>query len=119
MGAVAIIALFYTAQINLVALGGAAAVLAVMALCNRMGLKSLGLYLPLALILWYAMLLSGVHATIAGVLAAMPIPLDKTPGAPDSKVSPLHRPEHALHPLVAFAIVPLFGFSHDDRKSVV
>src|SRR3546814_7876739 len=51
MGAVAIIALFYTAQINLVALGGAAAVLAVMALCNRMGLKSLGLYLPLALIL--------------------------------------------------------------------
>src|SRR3546814_19032773 len=87
MGSVAIIALFYTAQINRVALGGGAAVLAVMALCNRMGLKSLGLYLPLALILWYAMLLSGVHATIAGVLAAMTIPLAKTPGAPASKVS--------------------------------
>src|SRR3546814_6692316 len=83
-----------------------------MALCNRMGLKSLGLYLPLALILWYAMLLSGVHATIAGVLAAMTIPLDKTPGAPDNKVSPLHRLEHALHPWVAFAIVPLFGFAN-------
>src|SRR3546814_18309251 len=58
------------------------------------------------------MLLSGVHATIAGVLAAMTIPLDKTPGAPDSKVSPLHRLEHALHPWVAFAIVPLFGFAN-------
>src|SRR3546814_19613991 len=83
-----------------------------MARCNRMGLKSLGLYLPLALILWCAMLLSGVHATFAGVLAAMTIPLDKTPGAPDSKVSPLHRLEHALHPWVAFAIVPLFGFAN-------
>src|SRR3546814_7533445 len=72
--------------------------LAIMMLCNRMGLKSLILYLLMALILWYAMLLSGVHATIAGVLAAMTIPLEKTPGAPDSTTSPLHRLEHALHP---------------------
>src|SRR3546814_3444390 len=71
--------------------------LAIMMLCNRMGLKSLILYLLMALILWYAMLLSGVHATIAGVLAAMTIPLEKTPGAPDSTTSPLHRLEHALH----------------------
>jgi NhaA family Na+:H+ antiporter len=62
--------------------------------------------------LWYAMLLSGVHATIAGVLAAMAIPFDRTPGAPDSATSPLHRLEHALHPWVAFAIVPLFGFAN-------
>jgi len=112
MGAVVIIALFYTAKINLIALAGAAAVLTVMMLCNRLGLKSLLLYLPMALLLWYAMLLSGVHATIAGVLAAMAIPLEKTPGAPDSATSPLHRLEHALHPWVAFVIVPLFGFAN-------
>src|SRR3546814_10618090 len=63
-------------------------------------------------LLWYAMLLSGVHATIAGVLAAMAIPFERTPGAPDSRTSPLHRLEHALHPWVAFAIVPLFGFAN-------
>ncbi len=112
MGAVAIIALFYTAKINLVALGAAAAILAVMFAAGRMGVKSLALYLLLFAILWYAMLLSGVHATIAGVLAAMAIPFERTSGAPDSAASPLHRLEHALHPWVAFAIVPLFGFAN-------
>lgn len=112
MGAVAIIALFYTAKINLLALGAAAAMLGIMFACNRLGVRSLIAYLLMFLILWYAMLLSGVHATIAGVLAAMTIPLEKTPGAPDSATSPLHRLEHALHPWVAFAIVPLFGFAN-------
>src|SRR3546814_875678 len=83
-----------------------------MYLFNRSGVKSLIVYLLLFVILWYAMLLSGVHATIAGVLAAMAIPLEKTPGHPDSATSPLHRLEHALHPWVAFAIVPLFGFAN-------
>lgn len=112
MGAVAIIALFYTAKINLLALGAAAIVLGIMFVCNRAGVKSLALYMLLFAALWYAMLLSGVHATIAGVLAAMAIPFDRTPGAPDSQTSPLHRLEHALHPWVAFAIVPLFGFAN-------
>jgi NhaA family Na+:H+ antiporter len=112
MGAVAIIALFYTAKINMVALGAAAAILALMFAMNRSGVKSLILYLLMFLLLWYAMLLSGVHATIAGVLAAMAIPFERTPGAPDSRTSPLHRLEHALHPWVAFAIVPLFGFAN-------
>jgi NhaA family Na+:H+ antiporter len=112
MGAVAIIALFYTAKINMIALGGAAAILSVMFACNRNGIKSLVLYMILFALLWYAMLLSGVHATIAGVLAAMAIPFERTPGAPDSRTSPLHRLEHALHPWVAFAIVPLFGFAN-------
>ena len=112
MGAVAIIALFYTAKLNLLALAAAATIFAVMFVCNRMGVKSLFVYLLLFAILWYAMLLSGVHATIAGVLAAMAIPLERTPGAPDSATSPLHRLEHALHPWVAFAIVPLFGFAN-------
>jgi NhaA family Na+:H+ antiporter len=112
MGAVAIIALFYTAKINLLALAAAGALFAVMFVCNRMGVKSLIVYLLLFAALWYAMLLSGVHATIAGVLAAMAVPFERTPGAPDSQTSPLHRLEHALHPWVAFAIVPLFGFAN-------
>src|SRR3990167_3411395 len=112
MGAVAIIALFYTAKINLVALAAAAAILGIMFACNRGGVKNLPLYLLLFAFLWYAMLLSGVHATIAGVLAAMTIPFERTPGTPDSATSPLHRLEHGLHPWVAFAIVPLFGFAN-------
>lgn len=112
MGAVAIIALFYTAKLNLVALGAAAAILGVMFAMGRAGVNRIGVYLVLFAVLWYLMLLSGVHATIAGVLAAMTIPLDRTPGEPDSATSPLHRLEHALHPLVAFAIVPLFGFAN-------
>ena len=112
MGAVAIIALFYTAKINLVALGAAAVLLCVMFAMGRMRVRSLPLYLLMFALLWYAMLLSGVHATIAGVLAAMAIPFDRTPGAPDSETSPLHRLEHGLHPWVAFAIVPLFGFAN-------
>lgn len=112
MGAVAIIALFYTAKIDLVALAAAAAVLGLMFALNRFGVKRLAVYLLLFVVLWYAMLLSGVHATIAGVLAAMAIPFEATPGAPDSATSPLHRLEHGLHPWVAFAIVPLFGFAN-------
>jgi len=112
MGAVAIIALFYTAKINLLALAAAAVILGLMFAMGRMRVKSLPLYLLMFALLWYAMLLSGVHATIAGVLAAMAIPFDRTPGAPDSETSPLHRLEHGLHPWVAFAIVPLFGFAN-------
>jgi len=112
MGAVAIIALFYTAKINLLALGAAAMILGLMFAMGRLRVKSLPLYLLMFVFLWYAMLLSGVHATIAGVLAAMAIPFERTPGAPDSEHSPLHRLEHGLHPWVAFAIVPLFGFAN-------
>lgn len=112
MGAVVIIALFYTAKIDVTALAAAAIIFAVMFGLGRMGLKRLSIFLVLAAMLWFAMLLSGVHATIAGVLAAMTIPIEKTPGAPDSATSPLHRLEHALHPWVAFAIVPIFGFAN-------
>jgi len=112
MGAVAIIALFYTAKINLIALGAAAFILGLMFTMARLRVKSLPLYLLMFAFLWYAMLLSGVHATIAGVLAAMAIPFERTPDAPDSAHSPLHRLEHGLHPWVSFAIVPLFGFAN-------
>lgn len=112
MGAVAIIALAYTADLNLVALLAAAVILVLMAGMSRRGERRLWLFLIFAAALWLAVLLSGVHATVAGVLAALTIPIDRTPGAPDAATSPLHRLEHALQPWVAFLIVPLFGFAN-------
>ena len=106
LGAVIIIALFYTAQVNLWALGGVAAVTAALIGLNVMGVKRLAFYLPLGIALWYFMHESGVHATLAGVVLALTIPTDQ------SDHSPLHRLEHALHKWVAFAIVPLFGFAN-------
>lgn len=112
MGAVAIIALFYTSQINMIALIAAAGILAIMFALNRSGVRSLVFYLFWFLLLWVAVLLSGVHATIAGVLAAFAIPIVKTPGRPDAPESPLHRLEHALDVPVSFLIVPIFGFAN-------
>jgi NhaA family Na+:H+ antiporter len=112
MGAVAIIALAYTQSLNTLALGIAAGLLAVMHFLNRGGVRALAPYLLLAACLWYAVLMSGVHATVAGVLAAAMIPVQPTPGAPDSAESPLHRLEHSITPWVAFLIVPLFGFAN-------
>jgi NhaA family Na+:H+ antiporter len=106
MGAVAIIALFYTHGLGLAALGGAAAVALAMLALNRFGVRVLWPYLIGFAALWYLVLLSGVHATIAGVVAAMLIP------SGEQNNSPLHRLEHALSPWVAFAIVPLFGFAN-------
>ena len=112
MGAVAIIALAYTPAIDTLALGIAAAILFVMYAMGKNGVTRLSVFLICAAALWYAVLASGVHATIAGVLAAAAIPVVKTPGAPDSAVSPLHRLEHGIAPWVAFLIVPLFGFAN-------
>jgi Na+:H+ antiporter, NhaA family len=112
MGAVAIIALFYTAQLDFLWLAAAATIWAVMLMLGRRGVMTLWPYLLLAVLLWYATLLSGVHATIAGVLAAFAIPLRRTLAAPDAEDSPLHRLEHVLAKPVAFFIVPLFGFAN-------
>ncbi|HVJ01832.1 MAG TPA: Na+/H+ antiporter NhaA [Sphingomonas sp.] len=112
MGSVAIIAVAYTDSIDSLALGMAALVLLAMYVLGRSGVTRLGIYLPLAVLLWYFVFRSGVHATIAGVAAAMMIPIRTTPGAPDAHDSPLHRLEHALHPWSAFVIVPLFGFAN-------
>jgi Na+:H+ antiporter, NhaA family len=112
MGAVAIIALAYTASISGMWLALAGVVLGAMVLLNKVGVKRLWPFLILAAALWYCVFLSGVHATIAGVAAALTIPITKSPGAPDDVESPLHRLEHALVPWVAYAIVPLFGFAN-------
>lgn len=110
MGAVAIIALAYTQGIDLPALAGAAAALLLMWGLNRLGVQKLAPYLLAFAALWYCTLLSGVHATVSGVLTAMFIPIKPTPGAPDAADSPLHRLEHAVHPWSAYLIVPFFGF---------
>ncbi len=112
MGAVAIIALFYTAQLNLTALAVAALIWLLMMAFNRCKVTALWPYLILAALLWYATLLSGVHATIAGVMAAFAIPLRRSLGAPDAEDPTLHRLEHVLAKPVAFFIVPLFGFAN-------
>ncbi|HQV02852.1 MULTISPECIES: Na+/H+ antiporter NhaA [unclassified Novosphingobium] len=112
MGAVVIIALAYTASIKGLALLAAAAILGGMMLLNRTGVRHLAPYLAGFALLWFAVLVSGVHATIAGVLAAFTVPVVASPGKPDSPDSPLHRLEHGLHPWSAFLIVPLFGFAN-------
>ncbi len=112
LGAVAIIALAYTERLDPLALAAAGAILLALWTLGRLGVRGLWVYLIGAALLWYAVLLSGVHATVAGVLAAAAVPMVKTPGAPDAAHSPLHRLEHALAPWVAFVVVPLFGFAN-------
>ena len=112
LGAVIIIALFYTADLSLPMLGGAAATLAVLYGLNKAGVSRLWPYLALGLILWGFVMLSGVHATIAGVLLALTIPLRLSVGRPDDPTSPLHILEHALHPWSAFLVLPIFGFAN-------
>jgi len=79
---------------------------------NRFGVVRLWPYLVAFALLWLLVLMSGVHATIAGVVAAMTIPIRPSPGAPDDHESPLHRLEHGLNPWVAYGVVPLFGFAN-------
>jgi NhaA family Na+:H+ antiporter len=112
LGAVIIIALFYTAELSGLYLGLAALTVAALIALNRFGVKMLAPYLVLGAILWWFVLQSGVHATLAGVVLALTIPLTKTPTGPESKTSPLHRLEHAIAPAVAFAVVPIFGFAN-------
>jgi Na+:H+ antiporter, NhaA family len=112
MGAVVIIALFYTADVNILALVGAGFLFSMLRAMNMLGFRELTYYLALGAVLWVLVFLSGVHATIAGVLLATVIPLRRSPGTVESAASPLHRLEHALQPAVAFVILPIFGFAN-------
>jgi NhaA family Na+:H+ antiporter len=113
LGAVVIIALFYTGGLSLPWLGAAAVVLAALVALNRMGVLRLAPYIVLGVILWVVVLKSGIHATLAGVALALTVPLRRAPGIEsDLAASPLHRMEHALHGAVPFVIVPLFGFAN-------
>jgi NhaA family Na+:H+ antiporter len=106
IGAIAIIALFYTAQTDGTMLLGAGAVLLVLAMFGRARVASSIPYVILGAVLWVLVLKSGVHATLAGVAAAMCVPLRA------GEARPLERMEHALHPYVAFLVIPIFGFAN-------
>lgn len=114
LGAVVIIALFYTADLSGTYLLCSAAIIAALYLLQRKGVNTLVPYLLLGGALWFCILRSGVHATLAGVLLAMFIPIRLTPAKPEASdaASPLHRLEHSLHVPVAFFIVPVFGFAN-------
>ncbi|WP_176055945.1 Na+/H+ antiporter NhaA [Brucella intermedia] len=114
LGAVIVIGLFYTTGVVLMDLGLAAAVVAALIALNLGGVKRLTPYLLLGLVLWFFTYRSGVHATIAGVLLALTIPIKRTPAKPEATVSesPLHLLEHSLIKPVSFIIVPIFGFAN-------
>ena len=108
LGAIIIIALFYTADLSLFALGIAAVCIVALLALNLCNVVRIAAYVIVGVILWVSVLKSGVHATLAGVVLAFAIPLD-VKGAPKS---PLEELEHKLHPWVAFGIMPLFAFAN-------
>lgn len=107
LGAIVIIALFYTADLQAGYLAAALAPLAVLLALNRLGVGRIAPYIIVGTVLWVLVLKSGVHATLAGVATAFFIPLRDRSGT-----SPLHALEHALAPYVALLIVPLFAFGN-------
>jgi Na+:H+ antiporter, NhaA family len=109
LGAILIIATFYASDLSFVALAVAAVFAAALYWLNRRGEKRLVPYIVLGFMLWAVMLFSGIHATLAGVILAMMIPI-KSSG--DSKHSLLHSMERALSPWVAFLVLPIFGFAN-------
>jgi NhaA family Na+:H+ antiporter len=109
LGAVVIIAAFYTSELSILHLALAGFVIAILVVLNRRGVRRLWPYLVLGLVLWYLVLHSGVHATIAGVALALTIPL-RGPG--DPRLAPLCVLESSLHRVVPFLIIPLFGFAN-------
>ncbi|MES2857745.1 MAG: Na+/H+ antiporter NhaA [Pseudomonadota bacterium] len=112
--AILIIAAFYSHGMSWVALAWAAVAIAGMVLLNRRGVTALTPYLLLGVVLWVCVLKSGVHATLAGVVTGLMIPhYDKRNEIDDAiEHSPLESLEHALHPWVAYAILPLFAFAN-------
>jgi NhaA family Na+:H+ antiporter len=109
LGAIVIIALFYTEDLSIASLAIGAVGAAVLIAMNRFGVRRAAPYVLIGLVMWVCVLKSGVHATLAGVIVALTIPLrvDKAHGE-----APLIRLEHALHPWVAFFVMPVFAFAN-------
>ncbi len=114
LAAIVIIAVFYTSDLSGAALAAAGVAIAAMFVLNRMGVRALTPYLLLGVVVWVCVLKSGVHATLAGVVTGLMIPhVRKDDGVDDeTEHSPLEHLEHALHPWVAYAILPLFAFAN-------
>ncbi len=106
VGAIVIIALFYTSDLSVTALSIATACLSVLYILNRRGTMEKAPYLLVGAVMWVAVLKSGVHATLAGLVLAFFIPIRDS----EKVSSPLHELEHDLHTVVAFAILPVFAF---------
>lgn len=109
LGAIIIIALFYTDQLSLTALGWAGAALVALLVLNVAGVKKTAPYILVGILLWVCVLKSGVHATLAGVALAMAIPMR---GGDSEHASPLKTLEHGIHPWVAYAVLPIFAFAN-------
>jgi len=107
IGAILIIAFFYTSKISFTALAVSAFCILCLYLLNRRDVVKISAYLVIGLVMWVAVVKSGVHATLAGVILALFIPM-RSAANPDS--SPLKSTEHKLHPWVAFLILPIFSF---------
>ena len=107
IGAIVIIALFYTDSISLAALAVAGGCLCILFFMNRQGQETISMYIFIGSILWVALLKSGIHATLAGVILAMFIPLHSRK---DPDHSPLINLEHDLHSAIAFFVLPIFAF---------
>ena len=112
LGAILVIAAFYTSSLNIAGLAAACGLCVALAGLNARNVQALWPYLLLGAGLWLAIHTSGIHATLAGVITALALPIRATPGTPEDRESPLLRVEHALAPIVAFAIVPIFGFAN-------
>jgi len=108
LGAIVVIAIFYTADLSGIALIVSAVCLVALATMNLMGVRSVPAYVFVGMILWVAVLKSGVHATLAGVALGLAIPIARD----EAGHSPLRNLEHGLHPVVAFAILPIFAFAN-------
>jgi len=110
LAAIIVIAVFYTAKLSLLYLIGAGAIFVALSLLNRVfRVNTLTPYLIGGAVMWYCMLQSGIHATIAGVLLAFAIPFS---AINDDEKSPSHRLEHILHKPVAFIILPIFALAN-------
>jgi len=109
LGAIIVIALFYTADLSLISLSLALAGLAVLVVLNLMNVTKIAPYVVIGAVIWVCVLKSGVHATLAGVVIALTIPLKSTDAHGHS---PLRHLEHGLHRWVAFGVLPIFAFAN-------
>ena len=107
LGAIVVIAVFYTDNLSLPMLLAAGVGVAALFALNRARVMSVGPYVIIGLVVWVCVLKSGIHATLAGVVTALAIPLRNPKGG-----SPLKAAEHVLHPWVAFAVLPMFAFAN-------
>jgi len=107
LGAIVVIALFYTANLSWPMLAGALLSGALLFVLNRLRITRVDVYIVVGLLMWVCVLKSGVHATLAGVITALAIPMRDARGQ-----SPLASIEHGLHPWVAFGVLPMFAFTN-------